>query len=271
MRSLPRMSAVVVWLLLFAPPLGSQQSVATSRLILQDGTPVKLRLSHNVSSADAKVGEQVEFEVLQEIKVRDVVVIPKAGVAWGTVTEAQRKRLIGGGGKLSVSIDHAQLASGDKAALRAVKEPRQAGQGGPATAGAATISPKQNDSVFDLVHGKDITIPKGAEFTAYVNGDCEIVRSKFQPAGPTTAPPEQDAPGAPENLEVGASVLVSSTPPGADIELDESFVGSTPSVINMPAGEHTIVIKKKSFKRWERKIKAMRGSIKIEAELEPNK
>ncbi len=120
-------------------------------------------------------------------------------------------------------------------------------------------------------HGKEITIPKGAEFIAYVNGDCEIVRFRFQPAASVTAPAEQDLSGAPETPEVGASVLVSSTPPGADIELDESFVGSTPSVINMPAGEHTIVIKKKSFKRWERKIRAMRGSIKIEAELEPNK
>lgn len=261
-------NALVLFLLLGPLCLAYQHAAGTSRLILKDGTPVKLRLSHNVSSADAKTGEQVEFEVLEEVRVGELAVVPKGGVAWGTVTEAQPKKLIGGNGKLYVSVDHVQLASDDKAALRAVKENKRAGQAGLAMLGSANT----NSGLLDVVHGKDITIPKGTELTAYVNGDFEIVRARFQPAAPpAAAPAEQAVPSASENRAVDISVLVSSTPPGADIELDGSFVGSTPSIINMPAGDHTIVIKKKSFKAWERKIKAMLGSIKIEAELEPNK
>lgn len=68
---------------------------------LEDGTPIKLRLTRTISSADARVDDQVDFEVLEEVKVGDVVV-PRGGIALGTVTEAQPKRRMGRGGKLNV-------------------------------------------------------------------------------------------------------------------------------------------------------------------------
>jgi len=43
---------------------------------LEDATPVKLRINRNISSADAQVNETVDFEVLEDVKVHDVVVIP---------------------------------------------------------------------------------------------------------------------------------------------------------------------------------------------------
>lgn len=240
---------------------------ASTRLLLKDGTPVRLRLANNVSSADAKSGDQVEFEALEEIRVADLVVVPKGGAAFGTVTEAQPKKLIGGGGKLNVSIDHVQLASGDKAALRPIRESRRAGQSGQVTTANGNAGPF--DSVVNFVYGKDVTIPKGTEITAYVNGDFEILRAKFLPSVPAAAAAEPAAPALTENATT--SVVVSSTPPGADIELDGAFVGSTPSIIGMALGDHTITIRKKSFRLWERKIKATQGNIKIEAELEPQK
>ena len=59
---------------------------------LEDGTPVKLRISQTVSSEDAHVNDRVEFEVLEEIKFADVIVIPMGAIALGTVTEAQPKQ-----------------------------------------------------------------------------------------------------------------------------------------------------------------------------------
>jgi hypothetical protein len=53
---------------------------------LMDGTPVKLRLDRTISSADEKVGNEVSFDVLEEVKINDVVVIPKGSIATGTVT-----------------------------------------------------------------------------------------------------------------------------------------------------------------------------------------
>ena len=65
------------------------------------------------------------------------------------------------------------------------------------------------------------------------------------------------------------SVLdISSTPSGADIELDGSFTGDTPSSIAIPVGEHALIITKKGYRRWERKINALAGKVTITAELE---
>src|SRR5215472_17935216 len=54
------------------------------QFILQDDTPVKLRLNRNVSSADATVGESVDFEVLEKVNVNGIAVIPKSSTAIGT-------------------------------------------------------------------------------------------------------------------------------------------------------------------------------------------
>jgi len=72
----------------------SSQSVSPpnptlSGMLLHDGTPVKLRLNRDLSSADAKVGESVDFEVLEDVKVGDTVVIARGATALATVTEAR--------------------------------------------------------------------------------------------------------------------------------------------------------------------------------------
>jgi hypothetical protein len=54
---------------------------------------------------------------------------------------------------------------------------------------------------------------------------------------------------------------VASTPNGADIEVDGSFVGSTPSTIGVLGGDHVISVKKNGYKPWERKIKTSTGKV----------
>ena len=98
---------------------------------LEDGTPVKLRISQTVSSADAHLNDRVEFEVLEDIKVADTLIVPKGGIAWGTVTEAQPKRRMGRGGKLEIVMDSVRLTDGEKAALRATKEVKAEGTSEP--------------------------------------------------------------------------------------------------------------------------------------------
>ena len=56
-----------------------------------------------------------------------------------------------------------------------------------------------------------------------------------------------------------SKISVSSTPANADIELDGSFVGNTPSVIDVTTGEHSVVVKKTGYKNWERKLKVTGG------------
>lgn len=81
-------------------------------------------------------------------------------------------------------------------------------------------------------------------------------------AQPTPVSYNPDAPPAANQISV------SSTPANADIELDGSFVGNTPSTINVPAGEHSVVVKKAGYKSWQRKLKVTGGTVNISAELE---
>ena len=81
-------------------------------------------------------------------------------------------------------------------------------------------------------------------------------------AAPAAAAPAQ----APKDTGVKLSIV--SNPDAADIEVDGSFVGNTPSALDLPVGEHTVIISKKGFEPWKRTIKLAAGDIKLNAELE---
>ena len=255
-----------------APSAPAVQSIAVSaKAVLENGTPVKLRIARNVSSASAQTGETVDFEVLEEVKVGDVLVISKGGIAWGTVTEAQSKRRMARGGKLDMTIDSVRLLSGEKAALSAVKQAKGGGHTGAMTGAivATGLIVWPAAPFFLFMHGKDITIPKGTEITAYVNGDFPLDLAKFAPPSAQAAGSQvaSSAPAPP--LSTQAVLEISSTPSGADIEVDGSFVGNTPSSVTVPSGEHEISISKSGYGAWSRKLKASTGTVKISPELQP--
>lgn len=232
---------------------------------LEDGTPVKLRTARTISSADAHVGDTLDFEVLEDVFAGNVLVVPKGGIAWGTVTEAQPKRRMGRGGKLNVNIDSVRLNDGEKVALRAVKDTQGGGHVGAMTGAmvATSIVFFPAAPLFLFMHGKDITIPKGTEITAYINGDTHLEIAKFQ-SGKTEGAPAVAATTA---TAAATQLDIASTPPGADIEVDGKFVGSTPSSITVEPGDHDVAVKKAGFATWERKVSVSSGHVNLTAEL----
>jgi PEGA domain len=232
-------------------------------LRLEDGTPVKLRLTRTISSANEQVGDRVDFEVLEDVSVNGIVVIPKGGIAWGTVTEAQRKRRMGRGGKLNVNIDSVRLADGEKAALRAVKDTKGGGHVGAMTGAivATSIVFFPAAPLFLFMHGKDITIPKGTEIAAYISGDMNLIPAKFAPVPSSQAAAEQ--------LPQTCAVTVRSNPDGADITVDGNYSGSTPSTLRLTAGKHEIEVGKEGFSPWKRTISVdAGGSVTVDATLQ---
>jgi PEGA domain len=248
---------------------------------LEDGTPVKLRINRTISSADAQLNETVDFEVLEEVKIHDVIVVPRGGMAWGTVTEAQSKRRMGRGGKLNINIDNVRLASAEKVPLRAVKDVQGGGHQGAITGAivATSIVFFPAAPLFLLMHGKDITIPKGTEITAYINGDIPLDPTKFAPQSAskseTETVPAQSQTAAPaaelgNGTESGLpTVEIKSTPDGAEITVDEKYMGSTPSALRLSAGDHKIKLEKSGFKSWEKTLTVSSGGkIQISADLQ---
>lgn len=246
----------------------NQKSSSPLAFVLQDGTPIKLRISRTMSSADAKTGETVDFEVLEDIKVGEIVVIPRGGVALGTVTLGKPRGRMGKGGKLDINIDSVRLISGEKVPLRAVKETKGGGKTGAMTGAivASSILFFPAAPFFLLMKGKDITIPKGTEITAYINGDITLDPQKMM-AGQTG---QVSTVGAVQTSNaVGMTgISVKSSPAGADIIVDGKFAGSTPSTLQLTSGEHTITVKKSGYASWERPLSLVAGSnITIDAAL----
>jgi len=171
---------------------------ADDGFVLHDATPVRLRLTRNLSSANATLGETVDFEVLDEVKIGETCVIARGGTAIATVTKAEAKKRMARGGKLDVNIDYVRLLNGDKVALRAVRESSGGGPTGAMVGGmlATSIVFFPAAPFFLFMHGKDVTIPKGTEITAYTNGEIKLDLAKFVPpeAGAARTVPQTNAP-----------------------------------------------------------------------------
>lgn len=250
----------------------SQTPKAPLAFGLQDGTPIKLRTSRNMSSADDKTGATVDFEVLEDVKVGETIVIARGGTALGTVTRGKPKGRMGKGGKLDINIDSVRLVSGEKVALRAVKETKGGSHTGAMTGAivASSILFFPAAPFFLFMKGKDITIPKGTEITAYINGDVPLEQSRFNaPQSEQTQATVGSEQTVNSNESDSSTVLVKSAPDGAEITVDGKFVGSTPSTLQLKSGEHTISVNKSGYKIWEKTMTINVGSnLTLDADLE---
>jgi hypothetical protein len=243
-----------------APTTAKAASTPPSPNTLQDGTAIKLRLMENVTSATAKAGQQISFEAVDETDMEGVPVIAKGAQALATVTTAEPRRSMGRAGKLDINIDSVRLVDGENAALSATQNAKGGGHTGAMAAGmvgtAIIFFPAAPLLLF--VHGKDITIPKGTEITAFVSGDTKLDMAKFAvaPAGAVAG----SAPNA-SGLSIEASV------PNCDIEVDGSFVGDTPSTLNLAPGKHLIVVKKSGYQDWSRSMTVGSGAVRVNADM----
>jgi hypothetical protein len=246
------------------PVVPSRQPAANSNpgdQALADGTAVKLRMGTTISSADAHVGDSIDLEVLEEIRVGSTVVIAKGATAMATVTTAQAKKNMGRGGKLDINIDYAKLVDGEKVALRAVKDMKGGGHQGAMTGAivATSLVFFPAAPLFLFVHGKDISIPKGTEVTAFVSGDMPLDLAKFQGGSAIGSPAIAS--------NVATDLEVVSAPDGAEISVDGNFVGNAPSTISVTAGEHNISVRMSGYQVWQRTIRTSGGKVKLSATL----
>lgn len=207
------LSAVLVSALVLAPIAATAQEPSKG-FVLEDGTPIKLVLSENLSSASAHTGDLVAFETVEDVKVQGVVVIPRGSNAWATITDAQAKRRLGRAGHLDLNIDKVRLADGEKVLLRAVAGGSGGGHQGAMIGAmvATSIVTLGGSALFLLMHGKDKKIPEGTQVTAFIQGDVTLDPAKFTTdaltpksvapapaaAQPVTTPEPEPTPGQPQ-------------------------------------------------------------------------
>ena len=140
-------------------------------ILVRNQTPVHLKLGRELSSATAHVGEEVNFEVAQDVVVGGLTIISKGAPAVGAVTEAEPKKRMGKAGKLNVSVASVLLANNEKIALRSF--------------GADQPSDQKGGLGISLVRGKEVTMTKDTEITAYVDGDLHLKAASFAAPAPS--------------------------------------------------------------------------------------
>jgi hypothetical protein len=135
-------------------------------------------------------------------------------------------------------------------------------------------------AVFSRVSGDSVVSKSTLSLGGSVQTACEAIdqdwtahgaaiRAAATAAQSKVAASQSPASPAAPAKPATAKVSIASIPDGADIEVDGSFVGNTPSDIDVADGEHTISVQKTGFKSWQRKLKVSDGSsVHLKAELE---
>ncbi len=151
---------------------------------------------------------------------------------------------------------------------------------------------------IDTRWSRCIPLPKGESYDArlakhgiviYYVDDKGKVRSQLYTLTAGEAKPQVAAATAPAPVAVthstpAASALRSlavessqtikcsftSTPPGAEINLDGNYVGNTPSEIAVSTGTHVVVLSMPGFAQWRRDLKVAAGSeaVNVTASLQ---
>lgn len=239
-------------------------SIAAAQVTIPDGTKIRVRLEQTISSATADQGQGVDLTVTEAVKIGDEIAIPEGARVTGTVTLAQEKRHMGRAGKLDFSIDRVRAADGEWVPLRYTVNKINGGSHavstGVLTAGAAVLFWPAAPA-FLLIKGKDVTVNKGVIFETFTDRDHVMATLN------SVAPSLPGSPAALNSTHGTASVSITSPTPGAEIEVDGAFVGSTPTALSLSTGTHQITVRN-GVNMWQRTIQISAASnVTVNAQL----
>lgn len=207
-------------------------SAAPLSAVLVDGAPIKLHMGNTTAANTARVGENVELEVAEDVRLSNTVVIAKGNVANAEVTGIHAG--LGSGTRLDINLRSVTLSDGRTIPVRSTKDrPNRDSQ-------ALVISSASQDA----------SIAPGTTVIAFVDGEQKLDLTRLRAAsGPTQ------------------TLKVSSNPANAEVSVDGHLSGSTPYVFHVAAGEHTVVIRMVGFQPWQGTVHVSNDSSQVDATL----
>ena len=90
-------------------PQAPTYAVATGPVTIGPGTLIQLRTSEPVNSKRAKDGQPVQFTLIQDVAVGNVLAIPRGATVHGVVTEAKKAGDLGGSPVLALTLTSLDL------------------------------------------------------------------------------------------------------------------------------------------------------------------
>ena len=178
------LSVCTMFLVLPHALFGQGLPASPAELVLPSGTPVELQSVQTISSARAHKGDRVEFVVARDVQAAGFTLIGAGARAEGSVIGVKGKRPLGMGGDLIIKLDSVQLATGENVPLVARREFKGRSHTirmGVAMAITAAIYLPAAPA-FILSRGRDSTVLKGTELTAYTRTDSSVEIAGLPPA-----------------------------------------------------------------------------------------
>jgi hypothetical protein len=252
-----QVAALVVLCLVALPTLAVQVRI-------RDGQQVRLKLRNILTTDNVQKGDQIEFDVVEDILVNGHVVIAKGSAAHGKVVEVK------GAGKpkakdaeVVFEFTTVRAVDNQEIPLRIVPTKSRKSKSSENEVSERAPIPGYPSRLIGAEKGKDYVVFTDAPAT--INASETIVAAPVTPAAahpaqPTTAEPAGGNPAAAPTTgptpaitaPEPASVEFSSTPDGADIIIDGTFVGNTPSTLRVVPGHHSIEIRMAGYRSWTR-------------------
>lgn len=154
------------------PPQQQAQVAEPAKLVLKEGTDVKLKFAQDLSSKTAAEDDPVNLVLDEDLKVGDVVVAKVGAKALGTVTHVKKAGMMGKAGELNMRLEYV-LVEDSRMKIRGTKGKEGQGKEGTAVALTVLFGP-----LGLMKHGKNVDIKEGTPLTAYVGQDFTVPTPK---------------------------------------------------------------------------------------------
>jgi hypothetical protein len=230
-----------------------------ARVPVRDGQTVILKLRNVLTTDNCRKGDAIEFEVAADILVNGHVVIAKGAPAQGKVLDVKGAFKPRDSGA-EVVFQFLTVRAADRQDLPRRGRPETTRKGKDDEVHERSSIPGQITRV--------VGAEKGKEYNVYINGPFTVSTSDAISAAPAASPaaPQPSAPvttpagpPAPASALAGgdapvatSSVEFDTTPDGAEIVIDGTLVGNTPSTLRLTPGHHAIELRMAGYRAWSR-------------------
>jgi hypothetical protein len=98
-----------------------------------------------------------------------------------------------------------------------------------------------------------------------------VPEPKAVPDEPSMTKPAAGAASAAAPDPTKGKINLTSAPDGADVYVDDSFVGNTPASLVLPVGKHTVKVSQSGYADWQKELSVLAGSeVNLKASLQKN-
>lgn len=145
---------------------------APAKLVVKEGTDVKLKFAQDLSSKTAAEDDPVNLVLDEDLKVGDVVVAKAGAKSVGMVTHVKKAGMMGKAGELNMRLEYV-IVGDARMRLRGTKGKEGQGKEGAAVALTVLFGP-----IGLIKHGKNVDIKEGTPLVAYVDQDFTVPAPK---------------------------------------------------------------------------------------------